>query len=156
MEWNTNDESTTGLEKMLMDIKAGEKAYGTLVTADVYPHKRPYFKKRHFKMADDAKVLERELDTITNGQYTRPDTTTKGGIFEPMEKMALERSMTRNELDVLVVHKEQELVRSYQQALAHRNLPNVTVAILQSQAEDLNNLLLGLKIDTAIGTYSHK
>lgn len=153
MEWNTNNEGTTRLEKVLMDIKAGEKAYGTLVTADVYPHKRPYFKKRHFKMADDAKVLERELNTITNGQYTRPDSTTKGGIFEPMETMALERSMTRKELDVLILHKEQELVESYQQVLDHPNLPNVTMAILQAQAEDLNNLLLGLKIDTAVGTY---
>lgn len=152
MELNTNE--TTSLERLLTEIKDGEKVYGTLVTADVYPQKRPYFKKRHFKMADDAKVLERELNTITNGHYTKPDPR-EGTIFGPMETMVLERSMTHRELEILLVHKEQELVQSYQRVLAHANLSNVTLAILQSQAEDLNNLLLGLKIDTAVGTYPH-
>lgn len=152
MKLNKNNDWVTSIENLLVEVKDAEKAYGTLVTADVYPHKHPYFKKRHFKMAYNAMVLEDELDTITEGQYSKPDTT-KGSIFAPMETMILEKSMSNDEIDALILQKEQELVQFYQKVLTYRNLPNVTTAILQSQAEEVNNLLLGLKIDLQVETY---
>lgn len=152
MKFNKNKDWVTSIENLLVEVKAAEKVYGTLVTADVYPHKRPYFKKRHFKMAYNGMVLEDELDTITGGQYSKPDTA-KGSIFEPMETMILEKSMSNDEVDALILQKEQELVQSYQKVLTYQNLPEVTIAILQSQAEEVNNLLLELKIDLQIETY---
>lgn len=151
MKLNKNYDWLTSMESLLAEVKTAGKVYGTLVTADVYPHKRPYFKKRHFKMAFNAMVLEDELDTIAEGQYSKPDTT-KGSIFKPMETMILEQSMSNDEVDALILQKEQELVHSYQKVLAYPDFPEVTIAILQSQAEEVNNLLLGLKI-VQIETY---
>jgi len=152
MKLNKNNDWLPNIETLLAELKAAEETYGTLVTADVYPHKRPYFKRRHFKMAYNALVLEDELDTITGGRYTRPDIA-KDSIFESMGTTILEKSMSNDEVDVLIFHKERELVQSYQKVLIYQNLPGVTISILQSQTEELNDLLLGLIIDLQVKIY---
>jgi len=65
----------------------------------------------------------------------------------------LEKSMSNDEVDVLIFHKERELVQSYQKVLIYQNLPGVTISILQSQTEELNDLLLGLIIDLQVKIY---
>lgn len=149
MDLNDNTNWRSDIDNLLAEIKAAEHVYGTLVAADVHPNKRPYFKKRHFTLAQDGKVLKEEFNTITGGKFPRSDRY-KERIFEPLETMILEQPLNNGEVDALIVQKEQELVQLYQKVLARPIHSEVTVAILQSQAEELNNLLLGLKIDLQV------
>lgn len=151
MERNENTNWISGIDHLLAEIRTAEYAYGTLVTADVYPSRRPYFKKRHFQLAQHGKVLEEELNTITGGKFPTSDRG-KARIFEPLETTILEQPLDRDEVDALLVQKEQELVQLYQEVLSRPIHSTVTSAILQSQAEELNNLLLGLRIDLQVKT----
>lgn len=135
---------------LLSELTISEKAYATFVQADIYPHKRPYFLKNHFQRAAFTRVLLDEFETLGHRTTTK---TNKGAnaIFEPLERQVLEGNLSDSELDTLVINREQELLILYQDLLAC-DLPNVTSAILQSQAEQLNNSLQALKTDLRIKT----
>lgn len=138
-------------ENLLAEIQAAKKAYSVFVTSDRYPHKQHFFKKQYFRLKAFARVLEDEMKTVngTNKLERRND----DHIFEKMEFQILEGNLTDVEVDTLIAQKEQELLILYQEVLS-LYIPGVTKAILQAQAEELNNDLQRSKADlrTVVGT----
>ena len=59
-------------------------------------------------------------------------------VFNSLESDFSKANATEREVDLLLLEKELDLIVMYQRVLAHRELPNVTAAILSSQAADLN------------------
>ena len=151
MNVKENTDWRTDAENLLAELRAAEKAYGTLSTSNVYPHQGSYFKKQHFKRSAFATILKDELYTIS-GRDREQAATRRKPIFETLENLILEKSMTDWEVDTLIVQQEQELIVRYQNVLRHGDLPNTTAAILQAQAEELNNQLQDLKTDLRIKT----
>ncbi len=137
------------LEKLVIEVSASEKVYGTLVQSDRYPQYRPYFQKRYFKQQHSAHILVDELYNVKGEKPLEPDVPYES-IFSSLENRLLEDTMTDHKVDVLLISKEQELVLFYQRVLAHPELPGVTNAILQSQAEELNNMLYALRLDQRV------
>ena len=128
---------------------ASEKTYGTLVQSDRYPKKRTYFQKRHLQQQHSAHILADEFFIITGKKPIDPEKSDTS-IFNSLESKLLENTLTEKEVDVLIMEKEQDLIVLYQRVLAHKALPGTTDAILQSQAEELNGFLNGLRIDYRI------
>ena len=143
-DWKSN------LEILFAELMAAEKVYGTLVTADRYPHKRDYFKHRHFQYTTFAKILKDEYFAITDRQPAANAGDDYNRIFRPTEELLLERPMTDTEADALIVKVEKRLITKYQELLSFNELPNTTNAILQSQAEELNNEWQKLKTNLQI------
>lgn len=142
---STTQKWDTLLERLIAEIQASEKVYGTLVQSDRHPGHQPYFNKRFFKQQHSAHLLAEEFRTITGRELTVPkkDDT----IFATLQSKLLEQNLSDSEVDVLIIAKEQELVVLYQKVLLNSELPNTTGAILQSQAEEQNQLLHGLRLD---------
>ncbi|WP_339709173.1 hypothetical protein [uncultured Kriegella sp.] len=138
-------------ENLLAEIRAAKKAYSVFVTSDRYPHKQHFFKKQYFRLKAFVSILEDEMETV-NGS-NRLENPNDQHIFEKMEFQILEGNLTDVEVDTLIVQKEQELLILYQEVLG-LYIPDVTKAILQSQAEELNNDLQKSKADlrTIVGT----
>ncbi|HZJ18852.1 MAG TPA: hypothetical protein VFD35_00680 [Pricia sp.] len=137
------------LENLLTEIRASEKAYGTLVQSDRYPRFRPFFKKRYFRQQHSRMILDEEFEVI-KGRSAKETGPKSNLIFSSLENRLLEDKMTDREIDALIIRSEEELLLKYQQVLSHPELPNVTDALLQSQAEEGNNLLQGLRTDYQI------
>lgn len=137
------------LENLLTEIRASEKAYGTLVQSDRYPRFRPFFKKRYFKQQHSRMILDEEFEVI-KGRKAKENGPKSNLIFSSMENRLLEDKMTDREIDAIIIRSEEELLLKYQQVLSHAELPNVTDALLQSQAEEGNNMLQGLRTDYKI------
>src|SRR5690606_18083675 len=155
MKFDSDNEPLKALRRLLKDIKSGEQAYATLIRADRFPKKSPYFKKRYFQLAEQVKLLARELIAIFPmdsaeylGRYR--------GIFSPMEKAMLEKSLSQTELDALLLQKERELLLCYQRVLAHGTLPIGTACMLQTWIEELNGQLLELSMDLLIKSHGKK
>lgn len=132
---------------LLSELKASKEAYATCVQADVYPQKRPYFEKSYEQRAVFYTILREEF--ILLGHTEKSEPMTSDPIFGPMERRILEERLSDRELDMLIVHKEQRLLNLYQEVLIY-DLPNVTMAFLQSQAEQLNDNLYALRLNLAV------
>jgi hypothetical protein len=137
-------------KNLCLELRGAEAIYATLVTADLYPHKRGYFRTRHFQYGTFAKAVENECYFITGH---RPALTSKkpNTVFKLEEEVILEMHMTDGEVDTLIGNIELELISRYQEILQYDNLPIFTKSILASQAEELNNqwrkLQMNLKIE---------
>lgn len=140
-----NDKSLSEVEFLFSELEASEKAYASFIQADIYPHKRPYFEKSYRQRTAFTAILRDEFETI-GYSTSAPSKNPAHTIFEPMEHQVLEDNLGEAKLDSLIVEKEEELLLLYQKVLA-RDLPNVTLAILQSQAGQLNNNLQELRTD---------
>ncbi|WP_373518002.1 hypothetical protein [Pricia sp.] len=137
------------LQDLITQIWASERAYGTLVQSDRYPRFRPFFNKRYFKQQHSRLILDEEFEVI-EGRKAKESSPNNNLIFSSVENRLLEDKMTDREIDALIIRSEEELLLKYQQVLAHPELPNVTDALLQSQAEEGNNMLQGLRTDYQI------
>lgn len=126
------------LENLCAELRAGEAVYATVVTADIYPHKREYFKARHFQWVSFAKVLEEELYTLASHKPSRIDSKS-GHIFKTAEHSLLEKPLTDRDVDALVIELEYKLILRYREILKIPHMPDTTKAILQSQEEKMNN-----------------
>ena len=142
-----NEQWPIDLENLIIEIMVAEKVYGTIIQADRHPHKSPYFKKRHFKLQRFAHNLSEEF-YILEGR--KPSVSEKANLAIFNSRNFLEDKMTDRELDFLIMEKEQALSVQYQKVLAYNSLPATTNAILQSQAEELNNLIQELLLDYKI------
>jgi hypothetical protein len=146
MKFDYDNEPLKALKRLLKDIRSGEQAYASLIRADRFPKKGPYFKKRHFQLAKQAKGLARELNTIFPSGM-RESLGRYRGIFVPMEKSMLEQSLSQTGLDALLLQKERELLLCHQRVLALGALPIGTAVMLQTWVEELNGLLLDMSRD---------
>ncbi|CAM4146815.1 hypothetical protein [Zobellia nedashkovskayae] len=134
------------LNELIAQAHACERTYGTLIQSDRYPTWQAYFKKRHFEEKDFEKILADEYHAITQNEIPN-SIQTDTPIFESVEKQLLEKNLSDREVNVLLTANEQDLVLHYQNLLAFNNLPKTTSALLQSQAEDLNNTIQSLKME---------
>lgn len=146
-----NEKWDVKLERLIAEIIDSEKIYGTLVQSDRYPRQRPLFKRRHFKQQHNSHILTDEFHTIIGRDLTKPQTLPEP-IFKSMQTTLLEKNLTDSEVAILIIAKEQALLRLYQDVLTYPELPNTTNAIVQAQAEDLNNTLQGLRLDHRINS----
>ncbi|MBG47615.1 MAG: hypothetical protein CML05_04925 [Pseudozobellia sp.] len=138
------------LEALFAQLFSAERVYGTLVTSDRHPSKRDYFKHRYFQYSSFAAILKHEILAVTD-QVASPDVPkTDRLILNDLENSLLERPLTGTEVDELIVKAEKKLILKYQELLAYTDLPNTTNAILQSQAEELNNEWQKLKSNLEI------
>jgi uncharacterized protein YbaP (TraB family) len=55
--------------------------------------------------------------------------------------------LTAIEVDRLILKKEQDLIKKYQEVLDYPDIPDATDALLQSQAEDMNDIAQKLRLD---------
>ncbi|WP_276165333.1 hypothetical protein [Zobellia alginiliquefaciens] len=134
------------LHRLITEMVAAEKVYGTLIQSDRYPTYQAYFKKRHFEQGDFTKILTDEYRAVTERKIIEPFTTDQP-IFAPLERQHLEENLTEAQINVLITDKEQALVLLYQSLLAFSGMPKTTNALLQSQAEDMNSTVQKLQMD---------
>ena len=137
------------LEYLIAEVMASKKAYGALTNSDRHPHKQAYFKKRFKRQQYFGEVLKEEFRVQNIGTKEQLENT-HAPIFSSFENDLLEDSMTDKKVDLLILEKEQDLIVIYQRVLAHIELPGLTNAILQSQAEELNGMRQGLLLDYRI------
>ncbi len=147
-ERKTRDALLAGL---LSEILAADATYGKLATDNHYTRKTAFFRsvqqqKRQFalRLAHEHYVLYRVRQT--EFPATQP------GIYTHLPVGLAEGTMTSNEVDRWVINSEQELADAYQRVLLSPGLPNVTYALLESQAEEINGSLLKLRADLRIHT----
>ncbi len=140
-------------KSLLFELEASKKAYASFIQADIFPHKRPYFEKSYRERSTFGDRLHYEFNVVAYESHS-PSIRTNEPIFGPMELNVLEGNLTNGVLDKLIVQKEEELLALYQKLVSY-DLPNITVALLQSQAETLNNNLLALKLDLRINIRKH-
>ncbi|MFC4096134.1 hypothetical protein [Euzebyella saccharophila] len=127
------------LESIYSELISAESIYATLIQADRFPHKRPYFKHRYFQYGTFAKNLHEEVVAVTGHKPLRNAVNEDTSIYKSIESSILEESLTVQEVDALVVKTEKKLISRYQQVLKYSELSNTTQAILESQVEELNN-----------------
>ncbi|PKA97689.1 hypothetical protein B0O79_1358 [Flavobacteriaceae bacterium MAR_2009_75] len=144
------------LELLFIELIAAEKVYGTLVQSDRHPHKRPYFKHRHFQYGTFANILNDEFLAITERRPTENRTGENDLIFQPLEQSLLTQSTSKEDIDAQILKVERIMILRYQEILTHGELPNTTNAILQSQAEELNNEWQMLKSNLRIDFHDHE
>lgn len=126
------------LENLCIELRGAEAIYAILVTSDRYPHKRGYFRERHFQYGTFAKTVENEFYNIAKHRPTR--TTEKHNpVFKFTEEVILEIPMTDVEVETLIANIELELISCYQEILRFGLLPITLKVILESQAEELND-----------------
>jgi hypothetical protein len=135
--------------KLIIVMKAIENAYATFVLSDRFPIKNTYFLKRHLELKHFAQIIDEELDLFT---YSKPENTILENKPSLMwfEQILLEEPLSDLEVDCLIMNKELELLAMYQAVLSNKMLPNGFKTIIQSQTEELNNLLQTLKLEYRI------
>ncbi len=144
----TRDAMLSGL---LADILGAESTYNRLATENRYPRKTQFFRglqeqKRQFalRLAHEHYVLYR----VKQAEFP----ASQSGIYTSLPPGLAEGSLTSNEVDSWVISTEQELADAYQRVLLYPGLPNVTYALMESQAEEINGILLKLRTDLRIHT----
>jgi hypothetical protein len=125
--------------------------YEKLVTANKYPLKKPFFEFQQRQRTAFGKILEDEIYVVTS-RNPEIDDVEEQRIFLPLPESVWEEKLSSLELDRWIVGKEQLLIHRYQDVLLHTELPNTTSAILQAQAELLNNRLKKLEMDLIINS----
>lgn len=156
MERTTKRNWRDKLELLINELIAAEKVYGTLVQSDRHPHKRPYFKHRHFQYGTFANILDDEFFAITDRRPAENRTGEDDLIFQPLERSLLTQSKSKEDIDAQILQVERSMILRYQEILTHGDLPNTTNAILQSQAEELNNEWQKLKSNLRIDFHDHQ
>lgn len=146
-----NEQCYVELENLVKELMASEKVYGTLAQSDRYPKKRPYFQKRRVKQQRFAQISNDEFFVIKGQNPVEPEKSDTS-IFNSLERKLSGDTLTEKEVDLLIMEKEQDLIVLYQRVLAHKGLPGTTEALLQSQVEELNGSLYGLRLDYHINS----
>jgi hypothetical protein len=138
----------TDLAYLMSEIIASADAYDRLASADNYPAGNLFFRQHQQQRTRFAHLLAHEYHVIHRESWSNYPVAEHAYIHFPP---ALEDgSLDPLEMEAWVIEREQELVLSYQRVLTTAGLPSVTYALLESQAEDINNTLLKLRVDLKI------
>ena len=136
----------TKMEGLLREIKASEQAYIKLSRQGKYPQRESFFKQQAAQRTDFAKIFADELATVEDSDFVF-DSREKPYIFDTVASTVANGDPSDIALDRLILQKEQELIEKYQEVLSYSYIPDATAAIVQAQAEDINNTILKLKVD---------
>lgn len=134
---NFRNEWEAKLENLLTELLVSENAYRKSALMNKYPERSAFFKSQESQREEFASVLAEELNTINN-ERVRSRNLIEDTIYETVAHIALQENMTLVELDRMILNKEKALVGKYQYVLADKGIPDTTDAILQAQAEAIN------------------
>jgi len=136
----------TRMENLLCEIRASKEAYIKLSEQHKYPQKESFFKQQAEQRMDFEKVFGDELSTVEEEGYVS-DCMDREHIFDTVVSTVANGNLSDVALDRLILQKEQELIEKYQEVLSYSQIPEATSAILQAEAEDMNNMVLKLRVD---------
>jgi hypothetical protein len=137
------------LEQLHQEILDSEEVFATLVQSDRHPRHQKYFEKRLIEQRKYSKVILEEIKTI-KPSYNQTSVNKKELIFNPLLKPLLENKLEGFDVDNLLIEKEELIISDYQKILSDCKLPEVTVAKLQAQVENLNLNLQNLKLNLRV------
>src|SRR5690606_7147669 len=136
----------TRMENLLREIRASKEAYIKLSEQHKYPQKESFFKQQAEQRMEFEKVFGDELSTVDEEGYVS-DCMDREHIFDTVVSTVANGNLSDVALDRLILQKEQELIEKYQEVLSYSQIPEATSAILQAEAEDMNNMVLKLRVD---------
>lgn len=134
------------MENLLCEIKSSKTAYIKLSEQHKYPQKEPFFKQQAAQRMDFEKIFGDELSTVEEKEFVF-DGKEKHYIFDTVANTVADGNLSDIALDRLILQKEQDLIKKYQEVLSYSHIPDATAAIFQAQAEDMNNTVLKLRVD---------
>ncbi len=138
----------TDLAYLLSEIIASADAYDRLAAANHYQASNLFFRLQQQQRIRFAHLLAHEYHMVHKVNWSDHPVAEHAYIHFP--PALADGSMDPLKVEAWVIEKEQALVHSYQRVLATLDLPGVTYALLQSQAEEINNTLLKLRVDLRI------
>ncbi|GGW41385.1 hypothetical protein [Arenibacter certesii] len=129
----------TRLDDLLCEVISSKEAYSKLSLTEDIPLKRQFFKEQAEQRLDFEQILSDEIIAVKEGGVFKRK---KEGacIFDNVAEKVNSTGLTSIEVDRLILQREQDLIRKYQEVLNYENIPDATNAILQSQAEDINDI----------------
>lgn len=134
------------MENLLCEIKSSAEAYIQLSGQHGYPQKESFFKQQAAQRMDFEKIFGDELTTVEKETFIN-DCRNTPHIYDTVVETVVNDNLSDIALDRLILEKERELITKYQEVLSYAHIPDATAAILQAQAEDMNNTLLKLRVD---------
>src|SRR5690606_23822483 len=136
----------TKMGDLWCEINASKEAYIALSGQHKYPQKEPFFSQQAAQRMDFEKIFGDELTTVKEGGIIK-DCKDKEFIFDPVTGILANDNLSDVAIDRLILQKELELIGKYQEVLSYPYIPDATAAILQAEVEDMNNMVLKLRID---------
>lgn len=137
---------TKKIDDLLCEVITSKETYNELSRTEDIPQKQQFFKQQAQQRQRFEKILSDEILALNDGGVVK---RRKEGIcvFDAVAAKVNSGDLTAIEVDRLILQKEQALLTKYQEILAFKDLPDVTAALLQSQAEDMNDIIQKLKLE---------
>ncbi|MDX1364088.1 hypothetical protein [Arenibacter latericius] len=134
------------LDDLLCEVISSKEAYRELSLTEEILQKRQFFKEQAEQRQDFEQILSDEIIAVKEGGVFKRK---KEGvcIFDDVAEKVNSKNLTAIEVDRLILQREQDLIKKYQEVLAYENIPDATNALLQSQAEDINDIAQKLILD---------
>lgn len=142
----------TDLANLLSEIIASADAYDRLAAANHYPASNLFFRHQQQQRTRFAHLLAQEYHVIHKVSWNNYPVSEHAYIHFP--PALTDGNMEPLDVEAWVIEKEQELVFSYQRVLTRTDLTDVTYAILESQAEEINNTLQKLHMELRIHSHA--
>lgn len=136
---------TTHLHRLILELEGAERKYGELAEMESYRDKHLYFRKQQLQRLKFSRILRDELQVVTVTE--RSMIPTEPLIFEKIETKNKKGLVGLHQLENQLIDKERNLVEGYQHLLGDDGVSYLGDALLQSQVEEINNGLEGLKLD---------
>ncbi len=144
----SDQKSESNLEYLLTEIIASADAYDRLAASNQYQASNLFFRIQQQQRTLFAHLLAHEYRMVHKVNWNNHTVAEHAYIHFP--PALADGTMDPLDVEAWVIEKEQALVNSYQRVLASSGLPGVTYAIMESQAEEINNSLLKLRVDWQI------
>lgn len=136
----------TKLDDLFCEVIASKEAYEQLSLTKKLPQKQSFFRQQAEQRREFEKILSHEIVVIKEGGMVKRKKD-DACIFDTVAATVNSRNLTAIEVDRLILKKEQELIRKYQDVMEYEDIPEATDALLQSQAEDMNDIAQKLRLE---------
>ena len=136
----------TTLEELLCEIVASKEAYEEMSLTEELERKRIFFMQQAAQRKEFEKNLREEIVAVKEGGVYKLKKDSPC-IYDGVAATVGSRNLTAIEVDRLILLREKDLIKKYQEVLNHKNLPDTTDAILQAQAEDINDIIQKLVLE---------